>query len=89
MSDKIDRVAEALTAAIWSNIESVYYELLTEDECQTYRVWAKSALAAMDTIPDQCFIDDMGRKWEWCGGTPDTWEWRMTDPHPNSRIKDA
>lgn len=30
-------------------------------------------------IPDRTFVDDFGRRWEWCGGTPDTWAWRITD----------
>lgn len=30
-------------------------------------------------IPDRTFIDDLGRRWEWCGGEPDTWAWRITD----------
>jgi hypothetical protein len=29
-------------------------------------------------IPDRKFIDDLGRQWEWCGGTEDTWAWRVT-----------
>lgn len=30
-------------------------------------------------IPDRTFIDDYGRRWEWCGGQPGTWAWRITD----------
>ena len=30
-------------------------------------------------IPDRTFIDDFGRRWEWCGGQPGTWAWRITD----------
>jgi len=32
-------------------------------------------------------LDDLGRQWEWCGGTPGTWEWRITDwgSHPDAR----
>ena len=30
-------------------------------------------------IPDRTFIDDFGRTWQWCGGEPDTWAWRITD----------
>jgi hypothetical protein len=29
-------------------------------------------------VPDRAFIDDQGRRWEWCGGQPGTWAWRMT-----------
>ena len=30
-------------------------------------------------IPDRTFVDDLGRRWEWCGGQPGTWAWRITD----------
>lgn len=30
-------------------------------------------------IPDQTFVDDFGRRWEWCGDQPGTWAWRVTD----------
>lgn len=29
-------------------------------------------------VPDREFIDDQGRRWEWCGGQPGTWAWRCT-----------
>lgn len=29
-------------------------------------------------IPGRKFIDDLGRQWEWCGGQPGTWAWRLT-----------
>jgi hypothetical protein len=29
-------------------------------------------------IPDRDFVDDMGRRWEWCGGIEGTWAWRVT-----------
>lgn len=36
-------------------------------------------------IPDRAFVDDYGRRWEWCGGTEGTWAWRITAlPEPNS-----
>ena len=24
------------------------------------------------------FVDDLGRRWEWCGGEEGTWAWRVT-----------
>lgn len=33
----------------------------------------------MTEIPDRAFVDDLGRRWEWCGGQPGTWAWRITD----------
>jgi hypothetical protein len=33
-------------------------------------------------MPDRVFIDDLGRRWEWCGREePETWAWRVT-AHP-------
>lgn len=29
-------------------------------------------------IPDRIHTDDQGRTWEWCGGQPGTWAWRIT-----------
>lgn len=29
-------------------------------------------------IPSRAFIDDLGRRWEWCGGTDGSWQWRIT-----------
>ena len=29
-------------------------------------------------LPDREFTDDLGRHWEWCGGTKGTWAWRVT-----------
>lgn len=31
-----------------------------------------------DNIPERTFVDDLGRRWEWCGGQPGTWAWRIT-----------
>jgi len=28
------------------------------------------------------FVDDLGRRWEWCGGQPGTWAWRVTHLRP-------
>lgn len=29
-------------------------------------------------IPGRKFIDELGRQWEWCGGMPGAWAWRIT-----------
>ncbi|MEN4419785.1 hypothetical protein VXD82_02045 [Mycobacteroides chelonae] len=31
-------------------------------------------------VPARTFVDDLGRRWEWCGGQPETWAWRITGP---------
>lgn len=36
------------------------------------------AVAAAANVPDRTFVDDQGRRWEWCGGQPGTWAWRIT-----------
>jgi len=33
------------------------------------------------TIPDRQFTDEFGHRWEWCGGEPGTWAWRVTANH--------
>jgi len=33
-------------------------------------------------IPDRTFVDDLGRRWEWCGGEEGTWAWRVTHLRP-------
>lgn len=35
-------------------------------------------VGALKLAPARAFVDDLGRKWEWCGGEPGTWEWRVT-----------
>ena len=37
-------------------------------------------------IPDRTFVDDLGRRWEWCGGQPGTWAWRITDEGQRTAI---
>ena len=29
-------------------------------------------------IPDRVHTDEYGNRWEWCGGQPETWAWRIT-----------
>lgn len=53
-------------------------------EFKTFEEWAQHALSEVGfnpqyQPPDRMFVDDLGRRWEWCGGTPDTWAWRVTD----------
>lgn len=33
-------------------------------------------------VPDRTHVDDEGRIWEWCGGEPGTWAWRITRTGP-------
>ena len=35
--------------------------------------------AELDAAPARTFIDDLGRRWEWCGGVEGTWAWRITN----------
>lgn len=36
-------------------------------------------------IPDRTHVDDEGRVWEWCGGEPGTWAWRITRLHKREK----
>ena len=39
---------------------------------------ADAVIAELGPIPDRTYVDDQGRTWEWCGGQPGTWAWRIT-----------
>ena len=45
---------------------------------------ADAVIAELGAIPDRSFTDDQGRTWEWCGGEPGTWAWRITRICPES-----
>lgn len=55
-------------------------------EFQTFEEWAQHALSEVglnpqhepSEAPDRKFTDDLGRRWEWCGGIEGTWAWRVT-----------
>lgn len=42
--------------------------------------WANHAAEVLN-VPPRSFVDDQGRRWEWCGGVPETWAWRVTGMH--------
>lgn len=50
-------------------------ELVAELETTRARL---AALPDRRFIPDRTFIDNLGQRWEWCGGAPGTWAWRIT-----------
>jgi hypothetical protein len=50
----------------------------TPVELWTAHVAEKIAAELADDIPEREFTDDLGRQWEWCGGQPRTWAWRVT-----------
>jgi hypothetical protein len=41
-------------------------------------ILADAVVEALGAIPDRQHTDDEGRIWEWCGGQPGTWAWRIT-----------
>ena len=49
--------------------------LLSEDDVA---LMADAVIRELGSIPDRQFTDDQGRTWEWCGGEPGTWAWRVT-----------
>lgn len=75
--------AEAIAAVLKAELA----EQMDSDIPDRYAEWINvdglaCAVAASVAIPDRQFIDDMGRRWEWCGGTEGTWAWRVTAaPH--------
>ncbi len=46
--------------------------------CTDHPEHVADAVIAELNIPDRIHIDDQGRTWDWCGGQPGTWAWRMT-----------
>lgn len=43
---------------------------------------ADAVIRQLGAIPDRSHVDDYGRVWEWCGGQPRTWAWRITAINP-------
>lgn len=39
---------------------------------------ADAVIRELGSIPDRTHTDEHGRTWEWCGGQPGTWAWRIT-----------
>ena len=39
---------------------------------------ADAVIEALGPIPNRSFVDDRNNRWEWCGGEPGTWAWRIT-----------
>lgn len=58
------------------------------DECKPFRPSdfayevADAVIRELGPIPDRTHTDDQGRTWEWCGGAPGTWAWRITANGP-------
>lgn len=36
----------------------------------------------LESQPPRKFVDDLGRRWEYCGGVEGTWAWRITGYGP-------
>lgn len=66
MSDLRDRIADA----IMQTCHGVYMDDAVDA--------ADAVIKELGSIPDRQFTDDQGRTWEWCGGQPGTWAWRVT-----------
>ena len=43
---------------------------------------ADAVIRELGPIPDRTHVDNQGRIWEWCGGQPGTWAWRITQNAP-------
>lgn len=71
MTDNLrDRIAAAIAKA-------------DQDWCSDNPLYEDMADAVIRelNIPDRTHVDDEGRVWEWCGGEPGTWAWRITWLH--------
>lgn len=71
---------EAVAKAIADNLTS---QAEVADLPDRYADWidpdelAAAAVAAL-CLPDRVFVDNLGQRWEWCGGEEGTWAWRRT-----------
>lgn len=70
-----------------------YSDVITSNGYDASSLWIRTADAefiaaarslipelidALEAAPERTFTDDLGRHWEWCGGVPGTWAWRIT-----------
>lgn len=67
MSDLRERIAAIINDYVVAHFPEVNYTSL-----------ADAVIAELGSVPDREFTDDQGRHWEWCGGKPGTWAWRIT-----------
>ena len=80
-----------------TGIAAIMAELFCEDRCGTtighspcpdclelFLPQADKLIRELGPIPDRTHIDDQGRLWEWCGGQPGTWAWRITANGPTA-----
>lgn len=55
-----------------------YLSVRIRSDEEAAAVAVDAVIAALGPIPAPSFTDDHGRTWEWCGGKPGTWTWRIT-----------
>ena len=65
-----DDLRTRIAAAIMDSCHGVF----TDDAVHA----ADAVIRELGSIPDRTHTDDQGRVWEWCGGEPGTWAWRVT-----------
>ena len=56
--------------------------LMNPDPLRSHPIHPEETPMSDDSTPDRTFVDDLGRRWEWCGGQPGTWAWRVTHLRP-------
>jgi hypothetical protein len=81
MTDSLhDRIAEVLYRQHYryGNPDDITWDDLEPALKDVYRDDADAVIAELGAIPDRQHTDDEGRIWEWCGGQPGTWAWRIT-----------
>ena len=77
-----DKIA-AVLAGHHTDCDGSFLQCECDARWRSIHAWADHAadalVAELGTIPDRTHIDDKGRLWEWCGGEPGTWAWRITN----------
>lgn len=71
-ADLRTRIAAALGGEQYINLLGNGYDM--DDLLEL----ADAVIRELGAIPDRVHVDDQGRRWEWCGGVPGTWAWRIT-----------
>lgn len=84
-----DTLRTRIAAAIYNACDDYTQKFLVRPDCPgaselegdgkpVCYVLADAVIREVGPIPDRTHVDDQGRIWEWCGGQPGTWAWRIT-----------
>ena len=73
----MNRVLRALVTA-WADAVKDAVAPIRDIPLRSHPIHPEETPVGCDSTPDRTFVDDLGRRWEWCGGVPGTWAWRVT-----------